>query len=377
LFGAPDVLMSTKATRQGTETYAGRFRSRAADGHFREAQGLILSSLGIGTYLGQPDERTDAAYTAAIVAAVESGINVVDAAINYRFQRSERSIGSALIQLEQGGYGRDQLVLCTKAGYLTPDGRMPADANRYFFEEYIQRGVFAAKDIAAGSHCMAPRFLADQLARSMANMGVDCVDVFYLHNPETQLSEISRQQFLARIRQAFEFLEAVVSKGKIQFYGLATWSGFRQEANAPDAMQLFEMVTIAREIAGDQHHFRFVQLPFNLGMTEALTQGNQSLSDKTLTIMEAACETDVTLIASASLLQGQVASNLPSFVADALGLDSDAERALQFARSAPGITTGLVGMSRLQHVAANTKLVSVPPATIEQFSNLFSRGQST
>ena len=39
------------------------------------------------------------------------------------------------------------------------------------------------------------------------------------------------------------------------------------------------------------------------------------------------------------------------------------ERALQFVRSAPGITTALVGMSRAEHAKANTKLVSVPPAT--------------
>ena len=143
--------MSEKATKNGTESYAERFRGRAADGHFREAQGLLLSSLGIGTYLGQPDERTDAAYSSAIVTAVENGINVIDAAINYRFQRSERSIGAALIQLEEKGFSREQVVLCTKAGYLTPDGRMPSDPNRYFFEEYIQRGIFQAKDIAAGS----------------------------------------------------------------------------------------------------------------------------------------------------------------------------------------------------------------------------------
>jgi aryl-alcohol dehydrogenase-like predicted oxidoreductase len=369
--------MSDKATKQGTEAYANRFRNLAAEGHFRAAQGLVLSSLGIGTYLGQPDERTDAAYAAAVDAAVENGFNVVDAAINYRFQRSERSIGAALVQLEEKGYARDQLVLCTKAGYLTPDGKMPADANRYFFEEYVQRGIFEAKDIAGGSHCMAPRFLEDQLTRSMANMGVDCVDIFYLHNPETQLTEIPKPQFFERLRSAFQFLEASVSKGRIQFYGLATWDGFRQEASAPDALQLSEIVAVAREISGDKHHFRFVQLPFNLGMTEALTQGNQPLGGKTLTIMEAAAEMDVTLIASACLLQGQVANNLPPFVADALGLDSDALRALQFARSAPGITTGLVGMSRVQHVVANARLVGVPPATIEQFSNLFSRGQST
>jgi aryl-alcohol dehydrogenase-like predicted oxidoreductase len=86
---------------------------------------------------------------------------------------------------------------------------------------------------------------------------------------------------------------------------------------------------------------------------------------------------NITLIASASLLQGQVASNLPAFVVEALGLESDAERALQFVRSSPGITTALVGMSREEHVRANAKLVGVPPATIDQFSKLFSRGQSS
>jgi aryl-alcohol dehydrogenase-like predicted oxidoreductase len=370
------LVMSEKATKNGTQSYAERFRGRAAEGHFRETQGLVLSSIGIGTYLGQPDERTDAAYTSAIVAAVENGVNIVDAAINYRFQRSERSIGAAVVQLEDKGYSREQIVLCTKAGYLTPDGKMPSDPNRYFFEEYIHRGIFQAKDIAAGSHCIAPRFLQDQLARSLANMGVDCIDLFYLHNPETQLAEIPKAQFLSRVRDAFHFLEANVASGKIQFYGIATWNGFRQDAGTPDAMQLADFVAIAKEIAGDGHHFRFVQLPFNLGMTEALTLGNQSVDGKTLTIMEAAEELNVALIASASLLQGQVANGLPSFVADALGLQSDAERALQFVRSSPGITTALVGMSREQHVIANTTLIAVPPATIDQFSRLFSRGQS-
>lgn len=368
--------VTDKATTTGTQAYADRFRDRAADGHFRQAQGLLISSLGIGTYLGQPDERTDAAYTGAVVAAVENGINVVDAAINYRFQRSERSIGAALVRLEEKGFAREQLVLCTKAGYLTPDGKMPSEPNRYFFEEYMQRGIFQAKDIAAGSHCMAPRFLQDQMARSMANMGVNCIDVFYLHNPETQLSEIPKSQFLLRVREAFHFLEATVATGKIQFYGMATWNGFRQEAATRDSMQLAEFSAIAKEIAGDAHHFRFIQLPFNLGMTEALTLGNQSLNGKTLTMMEAASELGITLVASASLLQGQVAANLPSFVAEAFGLQSDAQRALQFVRSSPGIATALVGMSREEHVLSNTKLVAIQPATLEQFSQLFSRGQA-
>ena len=367
--------MSKSATKEGTTRYAQRFAGRAAEGHFREAQRLVLSSLGIGTYLGQPDAKTDEGYAAGAVAAVESGINVMDAAINYRFQRSERSIGAAVRQLAAKGFEREEIVVCTKGGYLTPDGAMPGDPNEYFFREYVQPGVFAAKDIAAGSHCMTPKFLKNQLGRSLKNLGVECVDVYYLHNPETQLSEVSKEDFLNRVREAFTFLESAVEAGEIQYYGMATWNGFRQAASARDALQLGEIAQIAQEIAGGRHHFRFVQVPFNLGMTEALTLGNQSLRGHHRTVMEAASELDITLIASASLLQGQVAKNLPEFVSEALGLENDAERALQFVRSSPGITTALVGMSRAEHVKANARLVGVAPATAEQFTKLFSRGE--
>jgi aryl-alcohol dehydrogenase-like predicted oxidoreductase len=368
--------MSHSATKQATARYAHKFSGRASNGHFREAQGLMLSSIGIGTYLGKPDAKTDEGYTAAVVAAVESGINIIDAAINYRFQQSERSIGEAIRQLAEKGFPREEMALCTKGGYLTPDGSMPADPNDYFFREYIQPGIFTAKDIVGGSHCMTPRFLQNQLDRSLRNLGVDCIDVYYLHNPESQLSEVSKPEFLKRVRDAFQYLESAALRGKIQYYGMATWNGFRQEAGARDSMQLAEIEEIAHQLAGGTHRFRFVQLPFNLGMTEALTLGNQSIKGQVKTVMEAANELNITLMASASLLQGQVARNLPSFVAEAFGLEDDAERALQFVRSSPGITTALVGMSRVEHVRANARLVNIAPATVDQFSQLFARGES-
>ena len=367
--------MTKSATLEGTKRYANRFVGSAADGHFRETHGLVMSSLGIGTYLGQPDVKTDANYSASIVAAAESGINFIDAAINYRFQRSERSIAAAIKGLATKGFSRDELVVCTKGGYLTPDGSMPEDPNEYFFREYLQPGIFTAKDIVAGSHCMTPRFLENQLARSLRNLELECIDVYYLHNPETQLTEVSRPDFLERVRDAFIYLESAADAGKIQFYGMATWNGFRQEAKAHDAMQLPELAQIAADIAGEKHRFRFVQLPFNMGMTEALTLGNQSMGGKDRTVMEAAGELGITLIASASLLQGQVARNLPAFVAQALGLENDAERALQFARSSPGITTALVGMSCVEHVHTNARLVNIAPATVDQFTQLFTRGE--
>ena len=255
------------------------------------------------------------------------------------------------------------------------DGSMPADPNEYFFREYIQKGILSSKDIAAGCHSMTPRFLEDQLERSRRNLGVEAIDVYYLHNPETQLSEVPRPDFLERVRDAFTFLESAAAAGKIQFYGMATWNGFRQAAEAREAMQLGEFATIAREIAGESHRFRFVQLPFNLAMSEALTLGNQTVEGHAITLTEAADKLGITVVASASLLQGQVALNLPAYVREAFGLATDAESALQFARSAPGIITALVGMSRVEHVKANARLVEVAPATIEQFSKLFERGK--
>jgi aryl-alcohol dehydrogenase-like predicted oxidoreductase len=368
--------MSISATAESTARYAKRFSGIAAPGHFRDAQKLNMSSLGIGTYLGQPDDKTDTSYAASVIAAAENGINVIDTAINYRFQRSERSIGSALRQLTQKGFARGEFILCTKGGYLTPDGSMPSDPNEYFYREYIQPGILAPNEIVQGSHCMTARFLENQLDRSLRNLGVDSIDVYYLHNPETELAEVSRPDFMERVRDAFIYLESAAAAGKIQFYGMATWNGFRQEATTRESLQLGELDQLARDIAGEKHRFRFVQLPFNLAMTEALTLGNQTIESQAKTVMEAASELGITLIASASLLQGQVARNLPPFVAQALGLETDAERALQFVRSSPGITTALVGMSHPEHAIGNARLVGIPPATVDEFSKLFNQGES-
>jgi aryl-alcohol dehydrogenase-like predicted oxidoreductase len=360
------------ATADGTLRFAARFQGRSAAGHFREIRGgLVLSSIGIGTYLGEPDDATDRAYIDAVVDAVESGINVVDTAINYRFQRSERAVGSALKKLFAKAFSRDEIVICTKAGFLTPDGEMPADPNTYFAREFLERGIFTTDDIAAGCHCMAPTYLLDQLDRSRRNLGVATIDVFYLHNPETQLSEVSPDVFRTRIREAFLFLESAVASKSLRAYGLATWNSFREDPKAAGYISLKEMADIAKDVAGDDHHFRFVQLPFNIAMPEALTRPNQMIDGRLVPMVQAARSLGIALVTSAALLQGQLTKNLPPFIAAALGLSDNSSLALQFARSVPGLTTALVGMSRVEHVKLNAALVGVEPASREQFLKLF------
>jgi aryl-alcohol dehydrogenase-like predicted oxidoreductase len=359
------------ATLEGTARYRERFKD-AAPAHFREAHGVSFSSIGIGTYLGNPDEETDRRYAAAVVRAVELGANVIDTAANYRFQRSELSIGVALSELGNRGFARDEVIVCTKGGYLPFAGAPPRDVRQYVEDTFINTGIASWGDIAGGSHCMAPRYLGNQLEQSLENMRLSCLDVYYVHNPESQLSAVSPAEFWRRLRPAFEFLEQSVASGKIKNYGVATWNGFRVEPDAQGYHSLEPMVEIAREIAGDAHHFRFIQLPVNLAMPEALFFQNQKLGDEYVSTVEAAQAFGISVIASGSLLQGQVARGLPESIRHSLGeLASDAQTGIQFVRSAPGITTALVGMSSEAHVEENLQLVRVPPVSADALLGVY------
>ena len=365
--------ITNNATAQGTARYRERFPDAAED-HFRERQQLWLSSIGIGTYLGNADERTDRAYADAVVRAVELGANVIDTAANYRFQRSERSIGNALRELiEAKGFSRDELIICTKGGYLPFDGAPPRDVRRYVEETFVKPGIAGFEDFVGGSHCMTPSYLQNQLDQSLRNMNLDCVDVYYIHNPESQLGHVSEEEFYARLRAAFAQLEENRAQGKLKFYGVATWNGFRVPSQSTGYHSLPRMVSLAREVGGEAHGFRFVQLPFNLAMPEALTMANQLVDGQPVSLLEAAAQFDISVISSASMFQGRVAQGLPDDLRETLGsLPSDAQTAIQFVRSAPGITTALVGMSQRAHVEENLQLVSVAPVATEQFMQLFS-----
>lgn len=363
------------ATAEGTAAYAARFHALAEAGHFRRAKGVggeawMAPSLGLGTYLGEADDATDAGYQAAIAAALDGGINLLDAAINYRHQRSERAIGRVL---GSGRYRREEIVVCTKAGFFPFDGEMPADPRAYIFSTYVQSRLAHPGQIAAGAHCMAPVYLADQLQRSRQNLGLETIDVFYLHNPETQAAGLSREEFYRRLREAFAFLEKAVANGLIRYYGAATWSGFRVAPDNVEYLELSRMAALAREIGGEEHHFRFVQLPYNLQMPEASVLMNQPVEKPPyVSLLGAAARLKVNVVASASLAAGQLRGlnaealeYLRPFLAPA---ESAVDCALQFSRA--GVLTALVGMSRAEHAAANLRVAAWPPPSAVQISRL-------
>ena len=370
------------ATPEGTARYRDRFPQFREAEHFRHpehvpgAGELWLPSIGLGTYLGEPDAAADVAYIEAIGTALRCGINALDTAINYRHQRSERNIGAALAAVASGDLQRDEVFVCTKAGYLSFDGDLPADRRGYFMREYIEPGVLDPKELAGGMHCIAPAYLENQIDRSRRNLGLETIDLFYLHNPESQLADVSQEEFRERLKRAFGLLEHAVKAGKLRYYGMATWNAFRVPVGTQDYISLSESVELAREVGGEGHHFRFIQLPFNLAMLEAHALTNQSLHKKNVSVLTAAAQLGVAVIGSATLYQGRLTHGLPGFIQQTLGMKNDNENAIQFARSAPGLTTSLVGMGNKDHVAANLKPALLQPARLEEWARLFTEREA-
>lgn len=366
-------MLKGRATPSGTESYASRFQN--LPGNFRPMLGCSLPSIGIGTYLGEPTAEDDHDYEGALKAALRGGINLIDTAVNYRFQRSERSIGKALAELtSKGEIKREELVIATKGGYITFDGEVPRDPRAWFEEHFVRTGIVHPGEMVDGSHCMTPKYLDAMLELSRRNLGLETIDIYYLHNPETQLEAVERKEFLARMRAAFEFLESAVSGNRIAVYGVATWNGLRAEPTERGWLSLDELLKIANEVGGDSHHFRAIQLPYNLAMPEAVTRGNQVVAGGRVTTLALAQQLGIGVSASATLLQGQLSRGLPQILRDAFkDFASDAQRAIQFVRSTPGVNVALVGMKSIDHVRDTLATATHRPATVEELMRLFKR----
>jgi aryl-alcohol dehydrogenase-like predicted oxidoreductase len=366
------------ATTEGTSRYAERLVAggNATPGHFHRARELTLSSIGLGTYLGEPDDSTDLLYVEAITEAIALGCNVVDTASNYRFQRSERSIGIALARSFAAGTSqRDEIVVTTKGGYVPFDGERPqsaSEAQAYLNATFFAPGIISPSDMASrGQHCMAPRYLEHQLDQSLANLGLESVDVYYIHNPEGQIPEVGREEFDRRMRAAFDALEAKASDGTLGCYGTATWSGYRVQPKSPDYLSLVRLEALAREVAGPDHKFRAVQLPYSLAMPEAFAFSNQAHGGEFATLSSVASDLGISVFGSATLMQSRLAGTAPAEVATALGFSDGASCAIQFARSTPGIASALVGMKRVAHVRENLALAKVEPGSAASIEALF------
>lgn len=360
-----------KATPEGTAAFARRHPD-LDPGHWRSALGLTVSSLGLGTYLGNADPVTDQKYAASVRRALELGVNVLDSAINYRYERSERSIGAALRDaIASGGVSREEVLVCTKGGFITGD--LGPVTYEWFEAEILRPGLAGFEDVIADCHCMAPGFLRHELERSRRNLGLETIDVYYVHNPETQLPEVGEDEYYRRLTAAFAALEEATCQGKIQFYGTATWNAYRVPLGDESHASLERTLECARAAGGPGHHFRVIQLPLSLALPEAYLLPTQGAPGQERPALQAAAALGLTSVTSAPLVQGRLLGHpeLRRGRQKFPGLRTDAQRCLQFARSVPGVAVTLCGMKTVEHVEENLQVASVAPLGPEALAALF------
>jgi aryl-alcohol dehydrogenase-like predicted oxidoreductase len=360
------------ATTEGTKKYMeNAIKNGISNSHFRSFDNLNLSSLGIGTYLGQITPEDDRDLENAIYESVKSGaINVIDTAINYRSMKSEKNIGNAIKRLiEEGSISRNQVFISTKNGYITNDGDYPTvDVLEYMHNMFISQGIIDSKDISSGYNVLNPNYIRKCIDKSLTNMQLDTIDLVYVHNAyESWVGDISREEFDEMIQKVFQVYEEYRSSTKIKYYGMATWTCFRLSQNEKEYLSLEEMVKIAEKVGGKNHGFRFIQLPYNLAYREAYVLKNQSVGvENGLTILDACKRLNIGVFTSVPLLQAKLfGAKIPGY----LGYNDQLLKIVQITRSTPNVIAPLIGQKKPNHVKENIELAKVAPLTAAEFSD--------
>jgi len=364
------------ATKEGTFKYLKQFSKYSKD-FYRFNGEVFVSSLGLGTFRKEPyrEENYVVNYKESVKMAVLNGINLIDTAINYRYQVSEQEIGEALEELiTEGKVAREALIVTSKAGFLPLEFPFPENPYAWIDENLLQSGLVHKDDIVIDQHCMHPDYLQWSLDQSLKNLKLETIDVLFLHNPETQLGYVDRDIVLDRIKEAFRVFEKFVEEGKIRHYGIASWNAFLYEDGHTEYLSLQDIVNIAQEVGGVSHHFKYVESPFNLAKPHAYNYSNQRGPDgKYYTLMQATKGYGLNLLASSSLLQMNLfKGNFDPKIAKTLSTSelTDIITALQFARSG-NVLSALFGAVDPQHVEENLLLAYVLASKHEEIKSLF------
>lgn len=366
-----DIYIKGFASSEGTKKFRDiAIKKGKAYLHFKEFDDLILSSIGMGTYLGDPSKEDDTDIENALYESVKShAINVIDSAINYRAMKSEKSIGRSITRLVNDGIiSRDEIFVSTKNGYITNDGDYPMlDVWEYIQRMYISTGIIKAEDISSGYNVLKPAYIEKCIERSRFNLKLDTIDLVYVHNAfESWHQDVTKDKFFDMLSKVFEIYEKFRSENKIRYYGMATWTCFRVSEENKEYLSLAEVYNIAKSIGGIDHGFRFIQLPYNLAYSEALFLKNQNVgNEKKLTILEAAKRLKIGVFSSVPLLQGKlIQTKIPDY---SEGLTDPIMKLVQIIRSSPSIIAPLIGQKKMDHVNNNNKISEVRPLSEEEF----------
>ena len=353
------------ANKEATLNFAKRF-STYKDFYIQHND-LIFSKLGLGTFNKEPykEENYVFHYIEGVKQAIRSGINLIDTASNYRYGQSEKEIGIALKELITANeIKREELIICSKGGFIQLSYPFPKNPYTWIQENILDNKLATKEDIELDQHCMTPDFLEWSCKESLKNLGVESLDIYFLHNPEMQLQNLGYKKFLKKIESIFTRFEKMVGQGIIKNYGVAVWNAFIYEKKEAEHINLEDLVNIAIKVGGENHHFKYIQTPFNMGKTSIYTMPSQTVKEQECTLLQATHRLKIGVISSSSLLQMNLFKK--SFTAEVgylldstMTLENDIQLALQFCRSTPGLISSLFASKTPVHIKKNLEITNV------------------
>lgn len=368
------------ATCAGTRQFADR--QKAAPDHFSKPDELWLSSLGLGTLRGEPGGVDDLLYRSVVPEFIAAAGNVFNTALSDRMQTSERALGHALGRcFREGSCRRDEIVVVSKGGALTPDPDFAESytmVQRDLYSTYIDSGLIDPSEIIRG-HCLSPAFLLDQIERSRRNLGLETIDYYLLQEPEILLRKLGPDPFKELLQRAFEALEEAVERGWIRAYGISSWDGFLLPDSDRSHLSIVDLFQAALDVGQADHHLRAIQLPYGLAMGEGAALESQLGPDgHSRALLDSLSDTGTVVFASAPLYGGRLVGRIPRFVREAFPeTGSDVTAALQFVRSTPNVTTAVTGMRDVAHVEENMALARIRKADPDLPGRLFATAAGT
>lgn len=265
--------------------------------------------MAIGTYLGNTSKEHSNLYIDSIIYGLINGVNYIDTACIYREMESERNIGNALnfVINEKKILKRNEIVISSKAGIIDNDFKLNIAPKEYINnillkKEKIKREKQIIEDEEV-IYSIDTKLHEFSIKNSRKNLGLNTIDVMYIHNPERVKMEIGEKNFFDALKNLIKFYEGEVKKGHIRFYGMATWYAFRVSEDNPMYISLEKVIKLAEEIGGKDHHFRFVQMPYNMKDNTAKTKKTQKVKNEYLSAIDAANKLGLKVTISAPLNQ--------------------------------------------------------------------------
>ncbi|SOD73863.1 aryl-alcohol dehydrogenase-like predicted oxidoreductase [Jatrophihabitans sp. GAS493] len=147
--------------------------------------GLSVSHLGLGTMTwGQETDADEAA--AQLIAFRDAGGTLVDTAVSYGLGQAEQILGQLIADVVP----REELVIATKAGIYRTETERRIDASR---GELLRR-----------------------LDQSLTQIGVDHVDLWYVHIADDTVG----------FEETLSALDYAVSSGKARYVGVSNYDGW-------------------------------------------------------------------------------------------------------------------------------------------------------